>query len=216
MKTAIRMALACALFCPDASACTIVAGVDQDGVAWAENNEDMYFHFDTSLKVLPRGEGRLGAVVVTYSDGFPQGGVNEKGLFYDFNALRPVPRENYLDWDAKIDPPEGVNIIGEMLQRFDNVPDAIAVARCVPDHDLARKSVFGRDSLEPFQRLPGCRKIPLVDRLAKSELAQESRLYEQELTSAGIRVSSAQFPALELTGRGRIVDHRGVNMLAQQ
>lgn len=120
------LALVFALFSPDALACTIVSGVDQDGVAWAGNNEDMFFHFDTSLKVLPRGEGRLGAVVVTYSDGFPQGGVNEKGLFYDFNALQPVPREEYLDWDAKIDPPEGVNIIIEMLQRFDNVPDAIA------------------------------------------------------------------------------------------
>lgn len=106
-------------------ACTIVSGVDSDEVTWAGNNEDMFFHFDTSIEVLPRSEGRIGAFVVTYNDGFPQGGVNEKGLFFDFNALPQVGIERYRDWDGKSDIPEGLNPIFDMIQRFDNVPDAL-------------------------------------------------------------------------------------------
>ena len=125
-----RVAAAVAATCFLASAlhsqaCTIVSGVDTDGITWAGNNEDMFFHFETSLKVLPRSEGRLGAFIVTYNDGFPQGGVNEKGLFFDFNALSPVGIENYRNWDNKLDIPAGVNIIIEMLQRYDSVHDAL-------------------------------------------------------------------------------------------
>ena len=109
----------------NAIACTIVSGTDSQGTTWAGNNEDMLFHFGTSLKILPREKHKLGAMIVTYSNGYPQGGVNEKGLFFDFNALSPLPISSDPNWDKKRNVPRGENIVLEMLQRFDNVHSAI-------------------------------------------------------------------------------------------
>lgn len=76
-----------------AQPCTIVSGTAEDGTVWAGNNEDYIFDFHTYLNVLPPEGDLLGAVSFTYGspDAFIQGGSNEAGLFFDFNALPAMP-----------------------------------------------------------------------------------------------------------------------------
>jgi hypothetical protein len=80
--------------------CAIISGRTKNDVVWAGNNEDYVFFFDTYLNVLPREEGLRGAVSFTYGspDSFIQGGFNEDGLFFDFNALPEIPASNRRDW----------------------------------------------------------------------------------------------------------------------
>ena len=76
------------LFSNPAEACTIVSGTTNGGVHWAGNNEDLYFDFDTGLNVHPATDELFGAVSFTYEPtGTIQGGFNERGLFFDFNAV---------------------------------------------------------------------------------------------------------------------------------
>jgi hypothetical protein len=65
--------------------CTIFYAAD-DHVALAGNNED-YSNPYTYVWFVPPEPGKYGRVYFGYEDGFPQGGVNEKGLFYDGAAL---------------------------------------------------------------------------------------------------------------------------------
>ncbi len=69
--------------------CTIFCAKDSIGHVWAGNNEDYnYFTFDTKIKITPKTDSTLGYICFTYTHNvFPQGGVNEAGLFYDFNAI---------------------------------------------------------------------------------------------------------------------------------
>lgn len=108
--------------------CTIISGKAKDGVVWAGNNEDYYFDFDTYLNVLaPEGE-KLGAVSFTYGspDNFVQGGVNERGLFFDFNSLPPIPSSQFEDWGERQEFPEGEDkLVEHILRTASSVHDAI-------------------------------------------------------------------------------------------
>jgi hypothetical protein len=96
-----------------ADPCTIISGVDKNGAAWAGNNEDYEFDFETYLNVLPAEQHLLGAITFTYDrpDSFIQGGINEAGLFFDYNALLPVSVSDYEGWDKKKDFPGGDNAV---------------------------------------------------------------------------------------------------------
>jgi hypothetical protein len=65
--------------------CTIFYAAD-DSVALGGNNED-YDNPYTVVWFVPPTPGTYGRVYFGYEDGFPQGGVNEKGLFFDGAAL---------------------------------------------------------------------------------------------------------------------------------
>jgi len=127
-------------------ACTIVSGVDKNGLTWVGNNEDMFFHFETRLSVLPRSKNKLGAVIVTYNDGFPQGGINEKGLFFDINALLPTPLENYVGWDNKMKNLSEAEIYIEMIQKFATVKEAINYLDQYQIPDLLRSQMHLADA----------------------------------------------------------------------
>ncbi len=71
-----------------AGACTIFT-LAKDGVVLAGNNEDWY-DTDTRMWVVPAAGGSLGVVYFGFGNLFPQGGVNEAGLFFDGNALPTV------------------------------------------------------------------------------------------------------------------------------
>ena len=73
---------------PSAIGCTGLYGF-QNGVALAGNNED-YWNSNTRMWFVPAGEGSYGRVYFGFDNGFPQGGMNEKGLFFDGFATGPV------------------------------------------------------------------------------------------------------------------------------
>ena len=58
----------------------------------AGNNED-YLDPDTRMWFVPGEDGRHGCMFFGYADGFPQGGMNDAGLFFDGLALEPEPIE---------------------------------------------------------------------------------------------------------------------------
>jgi hypothetical protein len=70
--------------------CTVFV-VARDGQVLAGNNEDYYGKNRTWLRFLPKGKAKYGAVAWGHAgigNEFPQGGMNEAGLFYDGNALQ--------------------------------------------------------------------------------------------------------------------------------
>ena len=79
----ILFAVLLAAFSP-ASACTIFSA-SKDGAVLIGNNED---HDDPSAMVWfePASQGVYGNVTFGFADGYPQGGMNDQGLFYDFFA----------------------------------------------------------------------------------------------------------------------------------
>ena len=82
-------------------ACTIFSAKDHLGQVWAANNEDGAFTFYNYLNIFPKTEDtRYGYITFCYdspkngSGGAVQGGVNEAGLFYDFNFIKSHPVSN--------------------------------------------------------------------------------------------------------------------------
>jgi len=69
--------------------CTIFAASFGNTVLYG-NNED-YNNPNTYYWVRPSGEGTYGGLFVGFDNLFAQGGVNEKGLAFDFNALPEAP-----------------------------------------------------------------------------------------------------------------------------
>jgi hypothetical protein len=65
--------------------CTMIMAA-KNGQVYSGNNED---HLDIASQVtfLPAAEGTLGCIFFGFRDGFPQGGMNERGLFIDGNAV---------------------------------------------------------------------------------------------------------------------------------
>ena len=75
-------------------ACTIFSGVAENGDVWNGNNEDGPFGAATYINVYPKGpSARYGFYSLSYdtpangANANIQGGMNEAGLTFDFNAL---------------------------------------------------------------------------------------------------------------------------------
>ncbi len=65
--------------------CTVFLAAN-DQVALAGNNEDWRNPF-TKLWFIPAGEGTFGQMYVGFDDYYPQGGMNDQGLFFDGLAV---------------------------------------------------------------------------------------------------------------------------------
>jgi penicillin V acylase-like amidase (Ntn superfamily) len=80
-----------AIFMAKANACTIVSGIDKNGQVWTANNEDGSPKNINFINVFPKtGDIRYGYFSLTYHSPDEitiQGGMNESGLTFDFNAL---------------------------------------------------------------------------------------------------------------------------------
>jgi tetratricopeptide (TPR) repeat protein len=127
--------------------CTIISGKTKDGVVWAGNNEDFYFDFNTYLNALPPEGDLLGAISFTYGspESFIQGGVNEHGLFFDFNALPSIPQSEFMDWGERQDFPGGENnLVMHILRTCSSVHDAIELIKKY-DMDLASAQMHFAD-----------------------------------------------------------------------
>jgi len=78
--------------------CTIVMAV-QDEIVLVGNNEDRA-HIETVVSFIPSEGNNNGAILFGYDDAPFQGGMNDKGLFIDGNALPPT------GWRAERGKPE--------------------------------------------------------------------------------------------------------------
>ncbi len=142
--------IASALFCfavSPARSCTIVSGKTRDNVVWVGNNEDFYFDFNTYLNVLPREGDLIGAVAFTYGspDSFIQGGFNENGLFFDFNALPLIPRADRKNWGERKSFPGGDRaLVKHILRKCSTVQDVIELANEY-EFDLASAQIHLAD-----------------------------------------------------------------------
>ena len=103
--------------------CTIFS-VSKGGSVFFGNNEDWRNPL-TFIWVEPAGDGKYGVLCVGFDDLGPQGGINEKGLAFDGNALPYIPIKTY---PGRIQPSEAiVNKI--ILRKCATVEEAIAMAR---------------------------------------------------------------------------------------
>lgn len=71
-----------------AYSCTIVMAA-KDGKVLAGNNEDWKNH-NTKVWFIPASKGKYGRICLGFDDGYAQGGMNDRGLFIDINALAPT------------------------------------------------------------------------------------------------------------------------------
>ena len=86
------------------------------------NNED-YRIPATYYWAEPSGEDTYGAVFVGFDNFSPQGGINEKGLAFDYNALPEAPLKPCPELPAKGD------ILKKIYQNCGTVEEAIALAK---------------------------------------------------------------------------------------
>ncbi|HJQ71354.1 MAG TPA: hypothetical protein VKA70_20415 [Blastocatellia bacterium] len=128
----VSACLLCLIVAAQASPCTIISGRAKDGSVWVGNNEDWSFDFETYLNVLPREGNLFGAITFTYAapDTPTQGGVNEKGLFYDFNSVPFAPDSDYEGRDIKKDFPGGDEAFClHILRRCSTVKDVLELLK---------------------------------------------------------------------------------------
>lgn len=76
------------IFVNQAFSCTMVM-VAKDDVVLAGNNED-WKNPGTMMWLYPASKSEYGRVCFGFDDGFTQGGMNDRGLFIDGNALAPT------------------------------------------------------------------------------------------------------------------------------
>ena len=64
--------------------------INRDGKIYAGNNED-YNNPNTKMWIIPGDHENYGRIYFGLDDYYPQGGINEKGLFFDGFATQPLP-----------------------------------------------------------------------------------------------------------------------------
>lgn len=121
MKKTFVLLLATILFpIVTALACTIFI-VSDDNKVLVGNNEDYTPNSNTFLWVRPQEQGKNGYVFWGFEEKFPEGGMNDKGLFYDVAAL---PQKVNLIKDPNKTDFEGY-IVEKILQECGSVAEVI-------------------------------------------------------------------------------------------
>lgn len=69
--------------------------ISKRGLTLVGNNED-WKNPNTKMWFVPPEEGRYGAVYFGFNNGFPQGGMNDRGLVFDYMATAPLDVKNSL------------------------------------------------------------------------------------------------------------------------
>lgn len=108
-------------------ACTIISAKDKKGQVWTGNNEDNLFTFKNLINIVPANNGELGYVYFTYNDPKQgmQGGVNEAGLFFDFNWV-PYTK-NTTNENKEYYPGGHVKMFEYIMQHFTSVQEVMAL-----------------------------------------------------------------------------------------
>ncbi len=105
-----------------AYACTIFT-VSHGDIVLFGNNED-YTNPKTHYWIIPAEEGKYGGVYFGFDDFIPQGGVNEKGLSYDINALPKAPFNLHPELPKQDD-----WIVRVLMKKCGTVEEAIRMAK---------------------------------------------------------------------------------------
>lgn len=101
-------------------ACTVFLASDSVNV-FAGNNED-YKDTSTIVKFIPASDGKFGRVMFGFEKAFPQGGVNEKGLFFDGLAV------GYLEVKDTVGKPDYDDFLAEKaLEECSTVEEVISL-----------------------------------------------------------------------------------------
>ena len=113
-----------------ANSCTIVSAIDKNGQVWNLNNEDGPYGVANFINIFPKtANTKFGYYTLSYlspelgKGGSIQGGTNEAGLTFDFNAIDRVT-----DFDPKTKKafPEGDNaILPHILANMSTVEEVI-------------------------------------------------------------------------------------------
>ena len=128
--TLLLLLLASLLTTP-ATACTIVSAVAENGQVWNMNNEDGPRGVANYIIVFPKTEAtRYGYYTLSYfspefgEGGGTQGGMNEAGLTYDFNAMRYV---DDFDTESRAAYPAGNDaILAHIMADMRSVDEVVA------------------------------------------------------------------------------------------
>lgn len=138
MKSLRHFLALLALGAASVSACTIFILTDDDRALFC-NNED-WFNSTTRLWFVPAGAGHLGCAYVGFDNGWAQGGVNEKGLAFDWVAGF---EEKYVP-DPQLKPVRG-NSSERMLESCATIDEAIAFYRTHLEADFRRSRIMIAD-----------------------------------------------------------------------
>ena len=122
MKKCLLLLSVCCflLMAGNASACTGLVVQDGERV-WVGNNED-WFNPRTKIWFIQPINDRYGSVFFGFDNLWPQGGMNQKGLFFDAFALKPKTVEN-----AEAKPSFKGNLIKEVMATCGTVKEALAM-----------------------------------------------------------------------------------------
>ncbi len=112
------------------NACTIFCGKDKNGHVWAASNEDGSYSFANYINVFPKTEDtKFGYFTLSYAsekngeNGGIEGGMNEAGLFYDFNSISTTLVK---DLHKKKSFPQGdFKILSHILANFETVREVL-------------------------------------------------------------------------------------------
>lgn len=102
--------------------CTIF-NASQAGRVLAGNNEDLA-STNSVVRFMPASEGKYGFFWIGFSDYGMQGGMNDKGLFYDFNALKfakmnPNPEKKEFNIWLQVEMMSGCATVEDVLALLD-------------------------------------------------------------------------------------------------
>ena len=121
-----------------AQACTGIYAF-QDGVALAGNNED-YWNPNIKMWFVPAQPGALGRVYFGFDNLFPQGGMNEKGLFFDGFATRAVPATK-----SRHKPRMARDLLDRVMAKCSTVDEVVSEFEKYNLEPLARAMLFYAD-----------------------------------------------------------------------
>ena len=107
--------------------CTVF-NATKNGETLAGNNEDN-IGFNSKIRVIPASEGKYGVIYFCHNSMFPEGGMNDQGLFFDVAACPPsqgpvTPGKPLFPWRS-ID--NNLNL--DFLQKCANVDEALELVQ---------------------------------------------------------------------------------------
>ena len=125
--------------------------ISRDGKIYAGNNED-YNNPNTKMWIIPGDHESYGRIYFGIDNYYPQGGINEKGLFFDGFATQPLPvtkSENKLTYKTSF----FFNIIqNEILSTCSNVDEVISFLNKYNLDFLERAMLFFGDDPDATEK----------------------------------------------------------------
>ena len=116
----LSLALGFLMMSQPVTACTGLVVQDGDRVL-VGNNED-WFNPRTKIWFIQPVNGRYGSIFFGFDNFWPQGGMNQKGLFFDAFALKPKAVE-----EPEAKPRFRGNLIKEVMATCATVEEALAL-----------------------------------------------------------------------------------------